>query len=284
MASIPKESRLLAIALLNYADDQGYFYAVPQVIRGALFPFDDDSTTIRRGLDDLSRCGYIRSGTSSDGKKVCHIINFREHQKIDKPQPSKIAASGVEWGEFDEHSTNAPRTLDEQSSTEGKGMEKEWNGREDIRGSKTRTKAKYPDEAEWVSYCLETWGDWHVDCIKESHAYYESVGWRTKAGAIKDWKATARTAHGNAGQWGKLQPRAAECTPPTLEEWFSEGARLNREAPRNTPEWSAEAAEAIWYENQAKGWRFVQDWKASILAAYNRFLGAERQFMERRQR
>jgi len=40
MASIHKDSRLLAIALLNYADDEGFFFAVPQVIQGALFPFD----------------------------------------------------------------------------------------------------------------------------------------------------------------------------------------------------------------------------------------------------
>lgn len=145
-------------------------------------------------------------------------------------------------------------------------------------------RANAPTLDEWTAYCTTTWPDWHPDCAGESHAYYAMAGWRTRAGAIRDWKAAARTAHANAVNWGKLQPKAETLAPPTLEEWFAEGARLNRAAIRGTPEWSAEAAEAIWYENDAKGWRFVTNWKSAILAAYNRFLGNEQQFANRRSR
>ena len=69
-----------------------------------------------------------------------------------------------------------------------------------------RTKFVPPTEQEWVAYCQEVWPEWSPTCSAESWAYYAGVGWRLKAGPIRDWKATARTAHGNARSWGHLQP------------------------------------------------------------------------------
>jgi hypothetical protein len=107
MASLPPYTQLLALALLNYADDEGYFLASPQSVRGALFPFEDDSTIIQRMLDDLSKIGYVVFGKSSDGRKIGKVVNFLKHQRIDRPQASKIKASAV----FDELSTNDHRAL-----------------------------------------------------------------------------------------------------------------------------------------------------------------------------
>lgn len=70
-----------------------------------------------------------------------------------------------------------------------------------------------PTEAEWVAYCGETWADWHPECSAESWAYYESKGWKIGSATCKDWKAAARTAHGNARAWGKLQPVAGATRP-----------------------------------------------------------------------
>lgn len=47
LSRLPHFTRLMAIGLLNLADDEGYFYANPILIRAALFPFVDDSGTIR---------------------------------------------------------------------------------------------------------------------------------------------------------------------------------------------------------------------------------------------
>ena len=63
-----------------------------------------------------------------------------------------------------------------------------------------------PSEEEWVAYCSKTWSDWHPICSGESWAYYQGVDWMVGSKRCKDWKATARTAHGNARTWGKLQP------------------------------------------------------------------------------
>jgi hypothetical protein len=42
MAALPDFTRLVALALLNYADDHGYFWANSLMMRGALFPFEDE--------------------------------------------------------------------------------------------------------------------------------------------------------------------------------------------------------------------------------------------------
>jgi hypothetical protein len=115
MASIPKEHRLLAVALLNYSDDEGYFMANEALIRGECFPFDEDSKSVRRGLQELSRIGYIALGTSSDGQKIGSIPNFLEHQRIDKASPSKIKTKTITW----EDSANPPRIIQESSTPEG---------------------------------------------------------------------------------------------------------------------------------------------------------------------
>jgi len=83
-------TRLLAIALLNWADDEGYFLANPVLIRGQVFPFLDDSTKIPRALQDLSSVGWINLGSDDQGRAVGKIKNFSKHQRVDKPNSSKL--------------------------------------------------------------------------------------------------------------------------------------------------------------------------------------------------
>jgi hypothetical protein len=121
MSMISEFSRLLAIALLNYSDDDGYFLANPILIRGACFPFLDDYKKIPRSIQELSEIGFLDIGLLDDGRQVGKIVNFRKHQRIDKPQLSKLK----EKSQFQEHSKNDPRTLREPSKTilGGNGME-----------------------------------------------------------------------------------------------------------------------------------------------------------------
>lgn len=165
LASVSKESKLIAIAILNYADDEGYFFDVPQVMRGALFPFDEDSTSIRRALDDLSRIGYIRRGTAECGKRVAHIVNFRSHQKIDRPQPSKIAGLAITWDVFDEHSTSVRRAFAVGMEGKGEGEGKEIQGENE----KPKRKRFSPDEFDHLlsnamrsnATFLQEWHRWN---------------------------------------------------------------------------------------------------------------------------
>jgi len=122
IAKLPFETRLLAIALLNYADDEGYFKAHPSLVKASCFPLDD-SLSIPRMLQELSNDGYIRIGKADDGTTIGQVINFLAHQRIDKPTKSKFAVKSIAWNTLVDSSANTPRVIAEPSHPEGKGKE-----------------------------------------------------------------------------------------------------------------------------------------------------------------
>ena len=91
LAGLPDRTRLLAIALLNHSDDEGYFKANASLVRSACFPFDDDSLSIHGGLTELSNIGYIEIRKPAEGKEIGRVCKFLEHQKINRASPSKLA-------------------------------------------------------------------------------------------------------------------------------------------------------------------------------------------------
>ena len=89
MSQLPAETRLLAIGLLNFADDEGYFNAHPALIRGELMPFDEKTKHIPPMLEALERIGYIELTQAADGMPLGKITNFVKHQRINRPTASK---------------------------------------------------------------------------------------------------------------------------------------------------------------------------------------------------
>ena len=116
---------MLAAALLNYADDEGYFNANPGLIKAECLPLREPSVSIHECLNMLCKIGFIRIGRSEDAKVYGHVISFLEHQRINRPTASKIRGLNINWD--GSHTTHAQLT--EQSSPERKG--KEGKGRED---------------------------------------------------------------------------------------------------------------------------------------------------------
>lgn len=135
LSSISAEAALLAIGLLNYADDEGYFSANKKLIECDVFPLRDLSSTIPVLLQELSSIGYIRLFDGSDNKQYGQVVNFVKHQVISKPRPSKIKGLDA----FHDHSGNGTGTLQEDSGNgtgaflvgkERKGKEGNRNGGE----------------------------------------------------------------------------------------------------------------------------------------------------------
>lgn len=90
MAEVSEAACLLAIGLLNYADDEGFFNANPKLIKAAVFPIREPSVTIPVMLRELSNQGYLTLFSTSDSKHFGLISNFARHQVVNKPRPSKI--------------------------------------------------------------------------------------------------------------------------------------------------------------------------------------------------
>ena len=92
LAILPEFTRLLAIAVLNLADDEGYFEADARLVRGDVFPYEEDSRRTHGGLTELSRIGYITIRTSKTKGEIGRVCNFEKHQVINRPTPSKLKA------------------------------------------------------------------------------------------------------------------------------------------------------------------------------------------------
>lgn len=83
-------AKLIAIGLLNLADDEGYFYADPKMVRNSLRPMDDDSGITTVSLRELSEIGFISIKTHPTHGQIGFIESFLHHQVINKPKRSNI--------------------------------------------------------------------------------------------------------------------------------------------------------------------------------------------------
>lgn len=194
LAGCSEFARLLSIALLNWADDEGYFRANPQLIRGALFPFLDDSKKIPRAIQELSGIGYLMVGSDDDGDQIGKIVKFLNHQRIDKPQKSILKQKA----QFQECSkSDQGIVLDDSDSIlggngKGKGMERE----EEKEGESAKIGRKglaNPTLDDVITFCREK-GYKYFDC-KKYHALRTANNWiNSKGRKISNWKNDINTA------------------------------------------------------------------------------------------
>lgn len=115
---------MLAAALLNHADDEGYFNANPGLVKAACCPLREPSVSIQDGLKRLASIGYLRFGAGLDGRRYGHVVTFDDHQRVNRPTASKIKALGLVW----EGSELTHAQLTDSSPQERKGKEQ---GKED---------------------------------------------------------------------------------------------------------------------------------------------------------
>jgi hypothetical protein len=124
LSSVSEPTHILAAGLLCYADDEGYFNANYLLIKAALFPIRDPSMTIHGMLNELSGIGFVELGTTPDGKMWGRVVKFNNHQRVNRPSPSKIKCLPIVW----DLSMNIHTQIIEESLPEGKG--REGKGRE----------------------------------------------------------------------------------------------------------------------------------------------------------
>lgn len=119
IARLPDDTKLMAIGLLNLADDEGYFHAVPQIIRAEIFPFSDSSVRVHGMITELSDADYVEVRNHPKQGEIGHIINFLEHQVVNRPRPSKLLKYFTESKSVTDHGS-----ITEPSRPEGKGRER----------------------------------------------------------------------------------------------------------------------------------------------------------------
>jgi hypothetical protein len=90
---MPRDARLLFIATFNMADDEGILRWTPSYIKAQAFMYDDDLTI--KDVDQLMRCltdtGLVFPYIGGAAKQqMALVVNFRKHQRINRPQKSKL--------------------------------------------------------------------------------------------------------------------------------------------------------------------------------------------------
>lgn len=97
LSELPESVHMLAAALLNYADDEGYFNANPALVKAACFPLREPSVSVHGGLTQLCDLDYIRIANGIDGRSYGWVVGFAKHQRVNRPTPSRIKGLVASW-------------------------------------------------------------------------------------------------------------------------------------------------------------------------------------------
>lgn len=93
VAVLSYRARLTWIGLWTHVDDEGRCKANPRLIKGALWPLEDDvsSKDVSTDIDELERNGKLVI-YESQGEEFIQILNWLKHQRISRPSQSKFPA------------------------------------------------------------------------------------------------------------------------------------------------------------------------------------------------
>lgn len=133
LSALPEATHMLAAALLNYADDHGYFNANPKLIQSECCPLRKPSVSLPESLRRLHEIGYLKLRITTDGRVVGHVVEFSTHQRVSHPTDSKIQAMTITWyasGKFPEAARSLPESFrpERKGREQGTGKGKEGNG------------------------------------------------------------------------------------------------------------------------------------------------------------
>jgi hypothetical protein len=159
MGRVSRDARLLFIQLWTICDDSGRTRGNSRMLASLLFPYDDDAPKLLDGwIAELERESCVVR-YSADGATYLQVCNWLNHQKIDKPSPSKLP-------EFDESSRILSNPL-EHSSVDRGPWTKDQGVDQNLSPPASRTAiAKKPksekkdpaaDDTALQAACRETW-------------------------------------------------------------------------------------------------------------------------------
>lgn len=145
MGRVSRDARLTFIELWTLADDAGRLRGNSRMLASLLFPYDDDAKKLIEGwLVELERERCIDRYVIDETSYI-QIRNWLEHQKIDKPSPSKLP-------EFNESSRTVSKSLESSrdvvggsGSGSGSGSRK---GREGTKGAGAPVGVATPEEPD----------------------------------------------------------------------------------------------------------------------------------------
>lgn len=215
MASLTYRARLTWIGLWTYVDDAGRCKDNVRLLKGHVWPLEDDvtATEVELDLEQLASSGRIVR-YESDGERFIQVNKWTDHQRISRPTPSKIPEpSSIERPPEDEPSAPTHEHLTEDSVSthgglttgrEGKGKEMEGKG----------TPHALPPNFS-ISEDMRTWAAKVTPAVDVERQTFDFIHYWTKGGGggkkKSDWQ---RTWQNNMKQKQEWAERDGWKTPP----------------------------------------------------------------------
>jgi len=136
-------ARLTFEGLWCYADDEGRYRYEPALLKADVWPVDDDVSAKQCGawVNELEAAGRVCCYTI-EGKRYLHIVNWDEHQKIDRRTKPK-------WPSCPKDSHGAPTPP--PSVDEGSTNARDDSGDPSLSGSGSRRTERERDSATRVA-------------------------------------------------------------------------------------------------------------------------------------
>jgi len=195
-------TQLLALGLLNYADDEGYFNANPKLIASAIFPLRDVSGIIPVAVTKLSNLGYLRLFDGEGGRLYGLIVNFKKHQVINKAKSSKIKGLCKQQSAELHFPVALPDEYRQEQGTgnreQGTGNREQGTGNRDMGAGKPAqraTKSASPSRPSDLDEALDFFAEQGAgaDQAATFFDHFTANGWKQGGKAvIRDWRAAAR--------------------------------------------------------------------------------------------
>ena len=224
--------KLMAIGLLNFADDEGYFFADAKLVRNAIRPFDDDSVITHGALTRLSGIGYISLKKHDTHGILGFVISFRKHQVINRPSPSII--KGL-YDSVSDHGSIIDHSLLERKGMEGNGIADTQQRAETIRELPSweivKARAGTIGLAEWKA---RDWFDEMDGCGWLDYAKRPIQNWGSVMSRVKaKWEADGRPS---GPPRAKSSPnRQTEADRDRINTGLDEGIKIKRLNPVYQP-------------------------------------------------
>jgi len=228
LGRLPDRTQLLALALLSMADDHGYFHADPAIVRGSVAPFRESLASVSEDLARLSKSEWIDLWDHPQQGAMGKIKKWSDHQKIDHPSKSKLAAYDIR----EELATASRESREELALDQGSGIREQGSGK----GKETSMSDK-PDEPDlfetfWDAYDKKegrkpAFSSWKrlskadqqaaIDGIPEYHRNVRDRQYRKQAQGYLTQRLWENEYPADSGQipWGQPQEQSDPWAKPT---------------------------------------------------------------------
>jgi hypothetical protein len=205
LPNISLQAHLLWIGMWNFSDDKGVIENDPVKIKSDVFPRRTDirQKQILLWLDQLVKARFIVPLQYANKSYYIHRT-FDIHQRIDKPQSSRIPDEVIDHTLAPFNSKNVPGTIPavlyssvQESNGEGNGPPTEFSKKNKEKKNLGKKEGpappKYSEILEFFDGRMgKQWSEQKIaNEAGKFFSHYGAMGWKIRNQAIEDWEMKA---------------------------------------------------------------------------------------------